>query len=684
MKTTREARAQAEGAAGPLVLLSFYGRERATALAIADGAAVVVGRTAMADVFTGDESLSREHARIARKGMEVTIEDLESRNGTWVNGERLKKHAARVVGPDDEVRLGETTLCVHRGRDAEAMREGLASHDEVLAELAHELVRLRAQGRPLALLMVRAAPAEGAGGSGAGAGAGARAGARTGTPAAAAAGGGGAGTGGAGAGAGARAGAAAAAAAGGGRASAAGASSGGAGTAAGAAGAAGAPPVSRWCTRLRRKLRPYDKMGLYGPGTVEVVLPDVDADEAERIATAVREAGGGASVALAFGVAGFPEAAVSPEALVDAARTALDRATARRPLQRAAARGAVPAEASGGDGDGGRGAGGRGAGGSAPAPTGGAPTPVIAGAGTRAVFDLVARVADAEAAVLITGETGTGKELVASALHAGSRRRAGPYRAVNCGAIAPSLLQDKLFGHEKGAFSGAFGRMPGLFEEASGGTVFLDEVGELSADAQAALLRVLQEGVVQRIGTHEDIAVDVRVVAATNRDLEAMVEAGAFRRDLFHRLRVVPIAVPPLRARRDEIPALARAFLERSPDARRRGVESIAADAMALLVQQPWPGNIRQLRNEIERAVLMAQGATITAADLPESLQTPAGGPSLLLKDRVRQCEIDTILEASRRTNKNYTAAAALVGLSRRMFFYKLDEYEIRSKLAED
>jgi DNA-binding NtrC family response regulator len=427
-------------------------------------------------------------------------------------------------------------------------------------------------------------------------------------------------------------------------------------------------------------------MGLYGPGTVEVVLPDVDADEAERIATAVREAGGGASVPLAFGVAGFPEAAVSPEALVDAARTALDRATARRPLQRAAARGGVPAEASGGDGDGGGGggAGGRGRGGSAPAPTGGAPAPVIAGAGTRAVFDLVARVADAEAAVLITGETGTGKELVASALHAGSRRRAGPYRAVNCGAIAPSLLQDKLFGHEKGAFSGAFGRMPGLFEEASGGTVFLDEVGELSADAQAALLRVLQEGVVQRIGTHEDIAVDVRVVAATNRDLEAMVEAGTFRRDLFHRLRVVPIAVPPLRARRDEIPALARAFLERSPDARRRGVESIAADAMALLVQQPWPGNIRQLRNEIERAVLMAQGATITAADLPESLQTPAGGPSLLLKDRVRQCEIDTILEAVRRANKNLTAAAALLGISDRSLYYKRKEYGIRSKIAEE
>ncbi|MCA9541961.1 MAG: sigma-54-dependent Fis family transcriptional regulator [Myxococcales bacterium] len=231
----------------------------------------------------------------------------------------------------------------------------------------------------------------------------------------------------------------------------------------------------------------------------------------------------------------------------------------------------------------------------------------------RATLDLVRRVAPAKATVLIEGETGTGKELVARLLHFWSDRVARPFVAVNCKAFARTLLESELFGHEKGAFTGAASVRPGCFERADGGTLFLDEIGEVDADFQAKLLRVVQEGEVLRVGGDVPRKVDVRVVCATHRDLRAEVDAGRFREDLYFRLRVIPVNLAPLRARRADVLPLARFFLTRHPDARGR---VLSAEAEAALLAHPWPGNVRELQNAIERAVVLARGEAITPEDL--------------------------------------------------------------------
>jgi formate hydrogenlyase transcriptional activator len=223
-----------------------------------------------------------------------------------------------------------------------------------------------------------------------------------------------------------------------------------------------------------------------------------------------------------------------------------------------------------------------------------------------AVRRAITLVAPTTATVLVLGETGTGKELVARAIHAGSPRRDRPFVPVNCAALAPGLVASELFGHETGAFTGAVKQRKGCFERADGGTIFLDEVGELSADAQAALLRVLQERVVERVGGGDAIPIDVRVIAATNRDLAAGVKAGRFRADLFYRLAVVPLAVPALGDRRSDVPALAAYFLRHFAAAHGRSVRDITPQAEAALAAHDWPGNVRELANVIERAVVLS------------------------------------------------------------------------------
>jgi formate hydrogenlyase transcriptional activator len=225
-----------------------------------------------------------------------------------------------------------------------------------------------------------------------------------------------------------------------------------------------------------------------------------------------------------------------------------------------------------------------------------------------AVRQAIGLVAPTSATVLVHGETGTGKELVARAVHAGSPRRERPFVPVNCAALAHGLIASELFGHEAGAFTGALRQRKGSFERADSGTVFLDEIGELSADAQAALLRVLQERVVERVGGGDAIPVDVRVIAATNRDLAAEVKAGRFRADLFYRLAVFPLAVPPLRDRRSDVPALAAFFLRKFAAGHGRSVHDISPPAVSALVAHDWPGNVRELANVIERAVIQSTG----------------------------------------------------------------------------
>ncbi len=292
------------------------------------------------------------------------------------------------------------------------------------------------------------------------------------------------------------------------------------------------------------------------------------------------------------------------------------------------------------------------------------------------VLEMVDRVAERDVAVLVTGESGTGKELVARRLHDRSARAAGPFVAVNCAALPDSLAESELFGHEKGAFTGADARRAGRFEEASGGTLFLDEVGELSPPLQAKLLRVLEDRAVRRLGGTADIAVDVRLVAATNRDLEAEVERGAFRRDLYFRLAVVPVSLPPLRDRAGDVPVLARHLL--AVLAERHGVAAAAlsAEAEAALERYEWPGNVRELRNVLERALVVSGGGTLAAADLmlPESQGRDAdGGLPLDREERERQA----VIEALRRADGNREEAARLLGVSVRTLYYRLRRWGI-------
>jgi DNA-binding NtrC family response regulator len=293
--------------------------------------------------------------------------------------------------------------------------------------------------------------------------------------------------------------------------------------------------------------------------------------------------------------------------------------------------------------------------------------------------ELVTRVADTETTVLITGESGTGKELVARALHAKSGRREGPFVAINCAAMPESLLESELFGHVKGAFTDARSSRPGLFIKASRGTLFLDEIGEMPAGMQAKLLRALQERTVRPVGGDQEQAFDARIIAATNRDLETEVEEKRFREDLFYRINVVRVHVPPLRARGSDILMLAQHFLERYAAQSRRPVVGMTSAAADKLLTYPWPGNVRELQNCIERAVALAQFEQIGIDDLPEKIRDyktarisiESNDPSELLPmDEVERRYILKVLEA---VGGNKTLAAQVLGFDRRTLYRKLD-----------
>jgi two-component system response regulator AtoC len=300
-----------------------------------------------------------------------------------------------------------------------------------------------------------------------------------------------------------------------------------------------------------------------------------------------------------------------------------------------------------------------------------------------AVLELIERAAEFKATVLLTGESGTGKEVLARALHAQSARRAQAFVAVNCGAIPETLLESELFGHAKGAFTGADRARRGLFVEADGGTLFLDEIGELPLSLQVKLLRVLQEEEVRPVGDSKSRSVDVRVIAATARDLTAEVAAGRFREDLFYRLDVLRVTVPPLRERREDIPLLVDHFLGQFRASLGKPVRGIADDALARLVAYDWPGNVRELENVIERAVILANGDRLTLRELPEGVATPAetGAPEapvpgdFSLNAARRRFEAEWIRGALDAHAGNRTHAARALGISHRALLYKLKEY---------
>jgi len=407
--------------------------------------------------------------------------------------------------------------------------------------------------------------------------------------------------------------------------------------------------VSRWASRLRAQLRPVDRVGIYGPSSVLVSLPEAS-DELVRALSDELAAG---EPKLQCNAAMFPMDGGSVDELIAAVQsTRADRRS-------------VPIDTSG---------------------------IIVKNAAMKEVMATVKRLAASTIGVLINGETGSGKEVIAQAIHDGGSRKKAPLRAINCAAIPQTLLESVLFGHEQGAFTGADKATGGIFEQADGGTVFLDEIGELAPSAQAALLRVLETKRVMRVGGHKEIEVDVRVIAATHRDLEAMVDAGRFRQDLLYRLNTMMLRLPPLRERVDEIKPLAERFLKDASSKANASVKTIDAKAMEALEAYSWPGNVRELRNVIERAVVLAEGKSIQLADLTEKVRggsraqtqaEPDGDSeqgSADYRDRVRKFETELIIRALHKANGNQTEAAKALNLPLRTLVHKIQTYGIKKK----
>jgi two-component system response regulator HydG len=299
----------------------------------------------------------------------------------------------------------------------------------------------------------------------------------------------------------------------------------------------------------------------------------------------------------------------------------------------------------------------------------------------KELMEMVAMVAPSEATVLIVGESGTGKELIARAIHLNSSHKEGPLVVVNCAAVAESLLESELFGHERGAFTGAERRREGRFMQANKGTIFLDEIGEMSPVMQAKLLRVIQEREIQRVGGDETLKIDVRILAATHRDLKKAVAAGKFREDLYYRLKVVTVRIPPLRRRVDDVPLLAQHFLNQYAEKNRKPVKGFTPRAMDLLLKYAWPGNVRELENAVERAVILLRGEYISEKELPLSITQSLAEEdspemtSVVVAQSLEEVEKEKILNTLAEVDGNKSEAARRLGITRKTLYKKLQLY---------
>jgi DNA-binding NtrC family response regulator len=422
---------------------------------------------------------------------------------------------------------------------------------------------------------------------------------------------------------------------------------------------------------VQSMMRPIDRLAWYSDTILELLLPECSEQHARSIA---ERAFGHFSVALGV----FPRCATSPSKLIETTLATL-RETQPGQLQLASL--AEHGRALELDSE----------------------APIVCNTTMRELHDDLSRAANSRIPILLMGETGTGKEVLARMIHRQSRRTNRPLISINCGAIPKDLVESSLFGHQRGAFTGATSDRAGVFEAAAGGTVMLDEVAELTAGAQAALLRVLESGTLMRVGSTDEIEVDVRVVAATNRDLEEMVAEGTFRADLFYRLNTFTLVIPPLRQRPDEVAPLCQRFLAQANRMHHRSVESIDAGAMRLLHAYSWPGNIRELRNIIERAVVIARQPVITAEELPSRLQRLAAHPahehgesvgaarstgpvvplyglqqSLDLRTRVKAYETRVILEALDHCEGDRQEAAGLLKIPLRTLSTKITKLGLK------
>jgi DNA-binding NtrC family response regulator/pSer/pThr/pTyr-binding forkhead associated (FHA) protein len=571
----------------PQSVLLVYGDvgtgERSRLVDIPDGSDITFGRSRRCTVHIDSESVSRSHARLSRSGNSYTIEDLGSRNGTCVNGEKIT--SSTILRSGDEISVGPITAVLSISSTG-GQRPRLGTTSYLDERLAAECDRGHRYQRTCGLVMLRL---EGSNDS-----------------------------------------------------------------------------VDSAVEQIASRLRTMDVVAEYSPDELAIILPETDQRSASSIAERlVREA---LSVqpeppsAIRVGLAMFPEHATSPDALISRARDALQVASTKpekTSLEVAATEVSMP-------------------------------DVVMEDPQTKRVFQLVERVAGSDITVLIHGETGSGKEVVAAALHRSSKRSDGPYVRLNCASIPETLLESELFGHEKGAFTGADKRKHGYFEAANGGTIFLDEIGEISASLQAKLLRVLENRTITRVGGTTEIPVDVRVICATNRDLDKEVQAGKFREDLFYRVSPFSIVVPALRDRPGDILPLAEAFMRQSSKALGIDLPVLSPAARDRITSYHWPGNVRQLRNAMERAVILASDGMVELDHLPDRVRLAEGvgrapvvvGDGTDMREQIADMEKQSIERALAACGGNQTKAARKLGLSRRALIYKMEKHGLKKPPA--
>jgi DNA-binding NtrC family response regulator len=553
-----------------LVIHFADGSEPSRTIDLADGAEVTIGRSRSATIMIPHDRISRLHTRITRRGDQVLIEDLGSRNGTWINGKQVVTATRMFAG--DELIAGPVTAVlsvtsrIHR-------RTTIVEPEPFETRLVAEIDRALRYQRKVALVLLRLAGEE------------------------------------------------------------------------------------RVIERLALGLRSMDLFADYGGDEYAALLPEMSReDSALMVARWLRDSEVSDARAAVVCV---PEDGVSAYELLEKARAGLRRAgpgtvVADRPEMAPPVDGAVILD------------------------------PVM-----QRLYALAERIAATPITVLIHGETGVGKELIAEAIHRHSGRNARPLVKINCAALPENLLESELFGHERGAFTGADRRKLGFFEAADGGTLFLDEIGEMTPALQAKLLRVLERKVVTRVGGTQEVPVDVRVVCATHRNLEQDVKDGRFREDLYFRIAGFSVWVPPLRDRPSEILPLAEHFMESVADKGARA--SLSDEAQRALLGYEWPGNVRELRNALERAVVMCAGAQITLADLPDVVQESARnlpspvvvGDGFELRSQLAALERAGIVAALGAESGNQTRAAKRLGISRRALIYKMEKLGLKEPPGE-
>ncbi len=590
-------------------LLLVYHRNGVETARLNPGSTVVVGREPPANVVIQDGNLSRRHASFTIENGDVVVQDLGSKNGVRVGGQRVERS---VIKPGDNVQLGALSVSIHHTIGHETPSFDLESHDTFRTALEFETVRAKFFGQCFAIVTIRALRHP-------------------------------------------------------------------------------KSHLQHWCPRLRALLRPVDRVALYSQESIEILLPEI---KPERVADVVRllVTPHDGDAVLVAGIALFPGMATSADKLIAEMRNAAGLASADAPVRVANVESSTTWRADTASED---------------ENLFTASSPAM-----RAVVEIATRVAKATIPVLLNGETGTGKEVLSRLIHERGPRRDKPMVCINCAAIPATLIESTLFGHERGSFTGANQAQKGVFEAADGGTLLLDEVGELSPATQAALLRVLDSKRVTKVGSTREIEVDVRVLAATHRDLEAMCDAGTFRQDLYFRLSTMTIVVPPLRNRREDITPLVGRFLKQASKANDSRIRGISREAMDLLERYAWPGNIRELRNAIERAVVIAESDTVMGRDLPDRIRmlkvpAPAAGaappPGVVetsdspsspdvapppakdptgedmnkgladsLKDRLDNAEAKFIIDALQATGGNQTEAAKLLNVPLRTLQHKI------------